>query len=157
MNKNQNKFLLFAPKRANDKKPHARFLFTRKGNRIFKIFTSHFFVPERNRFIEYHTAIKVLQNFIAPKTPLCKRCEKSRAAVSGAFSFGGGLVIAMPANRQALAKASVSDAAAKRQKEKAAHPSDLINAEDSMPGCNRSFPKKKCTVLKERRDSRKSK
>ena len=75
--------------------------------------------------------------------PLCKRCEKSRAAVSGAFSCGGDSVIAESANRQALAKAWASDAAAKRQKEKAAHPSDLINAEDSMPGTIGRFSKKK--------------
>ena len=75
--------------------------------------------------------------------PLCKRCEKSRAAVSGAFSLGGGLVIAWPANRWAFGKPMALDAAIKQQKEKkAAHLPDLINAEDSVPGTIGRFRKR---------------
>ena len=129
------------PQKRKKKKPCPSIL-NSAFNARFQNFTSHFFVRERNDFIGYHKAIKFFKNFIAPKTPLCKRCEKSRAAVSGAFSCGGGFVIAEPANRQALAKASASDTATKRQKEKAAHLSDLINAEDSVPGTIGRFRKR---------------
>ena len=74
--------------------------------------------------------------------PLCKRCEKSRAAVSGAFSLGGGLAIVRPANRLAFGKPMALDAAIKQQKEKAAHLPDLINAEDSVPGTIGRFRKR---------------
>ena len=67
-------------------------------------------------------------------TPLCKRCEKSRAAVSGVFSSGGGFVIAGLANRGVSVKAGARYAVGKQQKEEAAHSSDLIHARASMLG-----------------------